>query len=96
MKKIDARLLGSPLFAGIREDELQSLLQCVRAVYKTFAKGETVFFAGDAATQIGVVCAGAVQIFRDESPAAARSLRSSLPATFSPRPTRARGRSISP
>ena len=55
-------LLASPLFAGIPEGELASLLQCLGAAEKQYPKGTTIFREGTVLQQLGVVLTGRVLI----------------------------------
>ncbi len=55
-----------PLFWGIDETELQSLLGCLNARVKSYDKGEIIFLQGDKATAIGLVLTGSVQIVKED------------------------------
>lgn len=66
MEKYFDLILGNPLFAGIRKEELKSLLTCLSAKITEAPKGEPVFLEGDPAGSIGFVLEGAVQIVRDD------------------------------
>jgi len=55
-----------PLFIGMDEKELSSLLHCLNARTRTYAKGEIIFLAGDTATDIGLVLSGSVQIVKED------------------------------
>lgn len=65
MKKYFPILMACPLFTGIREDDLESMLQCLNAQRRRYLRGQTVFHEGDEARWVGIVLEGAVQIFRD-------------------------------
>jgi CRP/FNR family transcriptional regulator, dissimilatory nitrate respiration regulator len=56
----------SPLFSGIEDAEIQSLLQCLNARIKCFSKGEIIFLAGEKAMEIGLVLSGSVQIVKED------------------------------
>lgn len=62
MKKYLEILKTCPLFAGIREEDLPALLGCLDARVVHCAKRETVLAEGDAATHIGILLSGALQI----------------------------------
>lgn len=51
-----------PLFEGIEGEEREELLRCLSARRVAMERGETLFFEGDGAEQIGVVLGGAVQV----------------------------------
>jgi len=57
-------LRQSPLFAGIEDTGLISMLGCLGTIEKHYKKGETVFSEGEKATHIGIVCHGEVQAER--------------------------------
>lgn len=59
-------ILKNPLFAGINEAELGSMLNCLNASVIRVPKGEPVFLEGDAAGFVGLVLEGGVQIVRDD------------------------------
>lgn len=60
------RLYGSPLFAGIAENELESLLTCLKGVTRRYRKDEFIFMAGDKATSVGIVVSGGVRVVQDD------------------------------
>ena len=66
MKKYFDVLKFVPLFKGIEENELNSLLQCLSAKIATFNSGETIFKEGDSAKFVGIVLSGEVQILKDD------------------------------
>ena len=55
-----------PLFWGLQEDELLSMLQCLDGRIQNVEKGITVFREGDTARWVGVVLSGAVQVLRED------------------------------
>ena len=55
-------LSNTPLFHGIREDEIREMLSCLNAREKTYKKDETVFRSGSSITEIGLVLSGSVNI----------------------------------
>ncbi|MDR0862750.1 MAG: Crp/Fnr family transcriptional regulator [Oscillospiraceae bacterium] len=66
MKNIFGVLSVCPLFQGIAESDLSSLLACLSSVRRRFAKGDFVFSADDAAAQVGVVLEGGVNIIQED------------------------------
>lgn len=66
MKEYFDLLSVSPLFAGISEEELGSLLQCLDAKIVDVSRGDPVFLEGDAAGFIGIVLEGSVQIVQED------------------------------
>lgn len=59
-------LLASKLFAGISENELKSVLSCLEARTKKFAKDETIMYSGDTTNEIGFVLSGDVLVIQDD------------------------------
>lgn len=59
-------LQNCPLFAGIAESELKTLLDCLSSKYKRFRKNSFIFMADDAIDSLGVVLTGAVHIVRED------------------------------
>lgn len=55
-----------PLFAGIAENELKSLLVCLKAVKRSFSRDELIFVAGDRATAVGIVLSGGVRVVQED------------------------------
>lgn len=66
MEKYFAVLSQNPLFAGISQADLSSLMHCLAARVEVFSKGAPVFLEGDTAAYIGFVLEGAVQIVWDD------------------------------
>ena len=59
-------LTKTVLFRGIEADELETLLDCLKAERKVYGKGETVYHAGDSVQALGMVLAGSVRIESDD------------------------------
>lgn len=59
-------LSHNPLFAGIEQEELNTMLSCLGARTVRVPKGEPVFLEGDPAGFIGLVLEGSVQIVQDD------------------------------
>lgn len=57
-----AFLSNTPLFRGVKENEIRLLAPCLNAKVKTYKKGETIFRAGDFVSEIGIVLLGSVNI----------------------------------
>lgn len=55
-------LSHTPLFHGIREEEIEALLPCLHANVKTFEKDDIIFHAGTSIHEIGLVLTGGVNI----------------------------------
>ncbi len=58
----DIFLMGTQLFNGVSEDELKRILSCIGAYKKEFQKGEIIFSAGSAISEVGMVLSGSVNI----------------------------------
>lgn len=59
-------LTGTALFCGIPEEELEMLLECLKAEQKSFEKGSVIYHAGDSIQAFGVVLSGSVRIESDD------------------------------
>ena len=55
-----------PLFAGISQEELKSMLSCLDGKIIQTPKGSPVFLEGEPASFVGVVLSGKVQILRTD------------------------------
>jgi CRP-like cAMP-binding protein len=62
-----SELVKSPLFHGISESELASLVKCAGCTFKSFSKGETVYMAGQFVREIGLVISGCVHAVKDDA-----------------------------
>ena len=62
MKKYLSVLKNCPLFYGIREENLFTMLSCLGARVESFDKKYTVFAEGSPARYIGIVLSGSAQI----------------------------------
>ncbi|MDL2209508.1 Crp/Fnr family transcriptional regulator [Desulfovibrio sp. OttesenSCG-928-O18] len=60
------KITRSPLFAGIEESQLESLLDCLTAVKRQYGKDEFVFVAGGKATSVGIVVSGGVRVLQED------------------------------
>ena len=66
MKQFSVTTLSSPLFAGIEEKDLSSMLKCLDAYVRNYEKGETVFHIGDPVFEIGLVLKGRVYLTKED------------------------------
>lgn len=66
MKKYIEILKKCPLFYGIEEENLMSMLGCISASVKKYDKKETIFEEGTPGKYIGIVLEGKVQIERSD------------------------------
>ena len=56
----------SPLFHGIKPDELNAMLGCIGYHIGTFKKGDIVAFEGDNLKRIGIIISGAVDMVKED------------------------------
>lgn len=56
---------NSPLFFGIKDEELKGLLECFRARIRTYEEGEFVIRQGDRVLNLYLVLEGGVNIEKD-------------------------------
>ena len=66
MKEIYGILQSCALFAGVEEQELAAMLQCLGARKRQVEKEQYIFREGDPADFVGVVLTGAVRILRTD------------------------------
>ena len=66
MKKYFDILKHCPLFEGIGDEELDSMLNCLGGIEKRAEKGSAVFLEGSPARWVGVVLSGGVQVVRED------------------------------
>ena len=60
------REVNSPLFRGIRAEELDAMLGCIGYHIGTFRKGEIVAFEAENIKHIGIVLSGAVDMVKED------------------------------
>ena len=63
---MDISLTDIPLFQGVEEAELASMLQCLGVTERHYRKGETIFREGETTERIGVVLSGLALIGRSD------------------------------
>ena len=56
----------SPFFAGMTEDEILSILKCVRGRVERFERGAYILRAGDSTDEMGLVLSGSVLIVQED------------------------------
>ncbi len=54
------------LFEGIDEEDIKTLLNCLRARIARYDSGDIIFMAGDKVNDLGIVLSGQVQIVQDD------------------------------
>ena len=65
MRKYLPILRETPLFAGIEEQDMDTMLDCLEAVERKFSRGEAVLRAGEPTRWLGVVLSGRLQVCRE-------------------------------
>ena len=58
--------LNSPLFYGIKPDELQAMLSCIGYHIGTFQKGDIVAFEAENIKHIGIILSGTVDMVKED------------------------------
>lgn len=56
----------SPLFEGISDGELESLLGCLGAKTKTYARGQFILRPGDRTSSLGMMLSGSVHVVKED------------------------------
>ncbi len=59
-------LARARLFQNISPSEIESLLECLRATFGRFEKGQYLLSAGDPVRQIGILLSGTVDIIKED------------------------------
>lgn len=59
-------LASTPLFTGIKTEEISAILSCTMAKEKTYRKGQYLFHAGDAVNRIGILLSGKLSVENDD------------------------------
>lgn len=60
------KIKHSPLFRGIDESQLASLLACLTAVKRRYRKDELIFVAGEKPISVGIVLSGSVRVLQED------------------------------
>ena len=60
------KIKNSPLFRGIDESQLASLLACLTAVKRRYRKDELIFVAGEKPISVGIVLSGSVRVLQED------------------------------
>ena len=55
-------LANTPLFHGIKEDEIKEMLSCLNARERSYKKDDVIFRAGSSVNEIGLILSGSVNI----------------------------------
>lgn len=58
-------LTNLPLFHGVNDGQLDSLLHCLQAKLVAYEKNTTIFLSGDPANKVGIVCRGQAQVIKE-------------------------------
>ncbi|ROR31867.1 CRP-like cAMP-binding protein [Mobilisporobacter senegalensis] len=66
LKKYYYILKRSPLFQGIDDDDLDSMLSCLGGSIKEYDKNEIIFLAGSEITSMGIVLSGSLNLAKDD------------------------------
>ena len=66
MKRYFEVLRECPMFIGITETDIESMLRCLSATQKRYDKNSFIYSEGDAAENIGIVLSGAVHVLRED------------------------------
>lgn len=84
MKNIDF-LMTTPLWKGLKEEEIEAILPCLRSEEKFIKKGEFVYRMGDPISSLGVLLQGKLSIDHDDLWGNKTILSMITPETFLPK-----------
>lgn len=59
-------LIGTTLFQGIKEQEIEGMLKCLSAEERAYGKDAYIYRVGDVTGRLGVVMDGSVNIIKDD------------------------------
>lgn len=65
IKKLE-KILNTPLFANISQEDALSLLSCLSAREATFKKDEYIITSGNKAKEVGIVLLGSVSVIKED------------------------------
>lgn len=66
MKNYMEFLTSVPLFKGIRQEDLASMLQCLNAKVSNYEKQDIVLLEGQPVSSVGIVLSGTVQVVKED------------------------------
>ena len=66
MKDFQEVLSGTPLFAGMKWEEIEAMLRCLGGVRRSYPGQSAVYQEGENISQIGIVLSGRVQIMYED------------------------------
>jgi CRP-like cAMP-binding protein len=67
LEKYGKTLAGSPLFAGVKTDDIEAMMSCLNAGVSRYRRKQYVMRAGDRPDRIGVLLSGRLRIERDDA-----------------------------
>jgi CRP-like cAMP-binding protein len=66
MDKYSAMLLNTPLFRGMTQKDMISMMQCLSVRSKKYAQNQVVYLSGDKIDRIGIILQGKVIIIKED------------------------------
>ncbi|MDP4109963.1 MAG: Crp/Fnr family transcriptional regulator [Bacillota bacterium] len=66
MKKFLKVIKKSPLFGGVTDDEILSMLGCLSAESRAYKKNEFIYRVGERVSSVGMVLSGSVHIIKED------------------------------
>jgi CRP-like cAMP-binding protein len=66
MKEYLSILKKSPLFAGVEEGNIETILPCLQAVVKRYDKNQFIFEAEERVTTVGLILSGSVLVIKED------------------------------
>lgn len=61
------QLIQLPLFTGIREEDLPSMLTCMRSFQKNYQKGELILLESHKVRNVGIILSGVVHMVKEDA-----------------------------
>ncbi|MBP2629966.1 MAG: transcriptional activator FtrB [Firmicutes bacterium] len=66
MKEYISTISSMPLFAGIKEEDFEVMLDCIGSYVKTYNKGEFISLSGEPMKCVGIVLDGMVHMIKED------------------------------
>ena len=66
MKKYSELLSNAGLFRGIKDNEIEAMLDCLSATVRYYQKGDFVFHRGECITSVAMLLEGCIHIQKED------------------------------
>ena len=66
MKKYSELLSNAGLFRGIKDNEIEAMIDCLSATVRHYQKGDFVFHRGECITSVAMLLEGCIHIQKED------------------------------